>query len=118
MKMLKFDYHIFEPDLMNINITKKYGHFDLKRDNLMIFFNIVIHFEDRNNEFGIEFMNKTINLCKMLGNRRYEPVMGFIYQASQENAQSSLPKKCPIKKVNKTHSLSYRSFFTNFTFFL
>lgn len=39
-------------------------------------------------------------MCKMMSNRRYESLMGLLYEAIQEKSPS-LPKKCPIKKVNK-----------------
>lgn len=87
---------------MDFNITEKYGghifHFDVKRDISVLWINIAIHFENNKNEFGTEFMNKSINICKMISGRRHEPVMGIIYEALQEK-MSSLPKHCPIKKV-------------------
>lgn len=112
LKVLKYKYHVLEPSYLNVNITEKNGEliaqFDLRRDNLMQFVNTIIHFEDNHNEFGIEFMNRTIDLCKLLSNRRYEPLMGLIYEAVKDNAPS-MPKKCPIKKVNK-HRLNSLNF--------
>lgn len=101
---------------MNYNITEQSGaiiaYYEFKRDNLLIFFNVVIEFEDRKNEFGIEFMNTTINICKVLNNRRYSPLYGLLYGALQEKIPT-LPKKCPIKKVTPEQNalLVFVSFF-------
>ncbi len=74
------------------------AYYELKKDNMLIFVNSIIDIGDDDDDFGIEFMNKTINICKMLSNRRYEPLMGLFYKIVQD-LEPTLPKKCPIKKV-------------------
>lgn len=91
---------------MNFTIFDKQGKlqgfYEFKRDSPLLAFTTVIHYEDDNSKFGIEFMNKTIDFCKMLRDRRYEPLVGSVY-AAMETKVPSLPKKCPLKKVNVIH---------------
>lgn len=102
LKILTYNYNTFEPDLFNYNFTEENGeinvYFDLKQDNLMLIANVVIEFQDRDNEFEIKFMNRTIDFCKMLHNRHYSPLAGSMYAALRERSPV-LPNKCPIKKV-------------------
>ncbi len=102
LNILKQSYYIHEPDFVNYNMSEKDGeliaYYELKKENMIFFLNAVIDFADNNDDFGTEFMNKTINICKMLSNRRYEPLVGLFYRILQDK-EPTLPKKCPLKKV-------------------
>lgn len=111
INLFKYDYHTIEPTYIDFNVTelKSGGHimyFNIRKDNLMLWSNTAIHFENKENEYTTEFMNKTINICKMLNNRRHEPFINALYQAVYEK-MPTLPKRCPIKKVSL--------FYSNFT---
>lgn len=73
-------------------------HFNFKKNNLMLWVNIVIHLESKKDEYAIEFMNKTLNVCKLLSIRKYEPVLSVLYDGLYEKFPQ-LPRKCPIMKV-------------------
>lgn len=48
---------------------------------------------------NVEFMNKTINLCKVVHTRNDEPLLKLAFKVISENKKSNLPKDCPVKKV-------------------
>lgn len=62
--------------------------------------NISIHFETNKNNFNIEFMNRTISLCKLIHDRRYEPFMRIFYELMKQYSPEYI-NKCPIEKVFK-----------------
>lgn len=101
LSIFKYNYQIFEPNYANFNVTelKSGGHImniEVLEENLMFWVTVTIHFKNSKNEYT-EFMNKTINVCKMLNNRRYEPLLSILYDAL--SARAMLPKRCPMKKV-------------------
>lgn len=55
---------------MGFNITDtdegKILYYDIKKDNLMLWINTVIHLQNNKMEFGIEFMNKRWIYAKYL----------------------------------------------------
>lgn len=58
---------------------------------------------DGSDDFNIDFMNKTVNVCKFFQNRRYEPLLQLTYKII--SAKIILPKRCPIKKVLQTANI-------------
>lgn len=97
---------------MGFNITEidegKVFYYDVKKDTLKLWINTAIHLQNNNKEFAIEFMNKTMDMCKILVNRRYDPVMGIFFEILKEKIPF-FPKRCPIEKVS--------SFIVNVFFF-
>lgn len=59
--------------------------------------NAAMHFKNNKNKY-IEFTNKTVNVCRLLNNRRYEPLIGLIYDILSAK-EPNLPQRCPIRKV-------------------
>ncbi len=47
--------------------------------------------------YDLEFINKTVNFCEFLNNRRYEPMLQILYKLLNKNR--SFPTSCPIRKV-------------------
>ncbi len=68
-----------------------------------IFLTVVIKFSNDGSEnFDIDFMNKTINLCKMFYNPRYEPLIQLVVKIISVKVR--LPQRCPVRKVfNKNY---------------
>lgn len=48
-------------------------------------------------EYDFELMNRTIDGCKFLSNKLYEPLMQIAFQIVQ--AHGDIPTSCPIKMV-------------------
>lgn len=62
------------------------------------FLTVVLSFStDRSDKFDMNYLNKTVNFCKLLSGARYEPLIKLIYQLSSKKWH--LPQRCPIKKV-------------------
>lgn len=47
---------------------------------------------------SITFMNKTVNLCKMLSNKRYEPLRRVVYDSIYD-VSPTIVRRCHIQKV-------------------
>lgn len=52
---------------------------------------------DNSLNFDMEFTNKTIDVCKVLHNARYEPLVQLGYKIIAQ--QMLLPRRCPVQKV-------------------
>lgn len=52
---------------------------------------------ENTNDFEINFLDKTVDICKFSQNRRYEPLIQLVYRITSEKI--NLPQRCPIKKV-------------------
>lgn len=105
INIFKYNFNIIESDYVDFNMTDlKLGgnimYFHIKKDNLVLWINTAIHLETSKGEYATEFMNKTLSVCKMLNNRRYQPVLSVLYDGLYEK-YPTLPKRCPIKKVCK-----------------
>lgn len=59
------------------------------------FLKLFVNFNSNN--FNVDFMNKTVSLCKVLQVPRYEPFIKIAYKVMAD--KSHLPKTCPMKKV-------------------
>lgn len=80
------------------------GAYDVRlnvlRGNIKAFVKLGIYFEN------VEFMNKTINVCKVAHTKNSEPLLKLIYKVIAENSKARLPKECPIKKVVTNFALT------------
>lgn len=63
-----------------------------------LFLTVVIKFGTADSDFNIEFMNRTVEICKFQRNPRYEPLLQLFYKILSEKMQ--LPQRCPVKKVS------------------
>lgn len=74
------------------------GAYDIRlnvlRDNIKIIVKLGIYFEN------IEFMNKTINVCKVAHKDRYEPLLKLIFKVLTDHPKANMPRQCPVKKVD------------------
>lgn len=66
--------------------------------DLEIFVDVSLSYSVLNsNNSDLEFMNKTVEVCKFLHNGRYEPLLHIIYKIVSEKGR--LPQQCPLRKV-------------------
>lgn len=62
------------------------------------FITMVLKFSTKSSDnFDVNFMNKTIDFCKLVKEPRYEPLIKLGYKIFSE--KTHLPQRCPIKKV-------------------
>lgn len=69
-------------------------HLNVLRGTIKPIVRIGIFFEN------VEFMNKTINVCKVAHTKNSEPLLKLIFKVLTENKKAKVPKECPIKKVD------------------
>lgn len=53
--------------------------------------------ESTRGKYDLELVNKTINYCRFLSDRKYEPIAQVFYKMFSKS--SNFPKSCPIRKV-------------------
>lgn len=95
---------MLEPKYIDFNITKirSVGHImylNVLRDNIDLYANTGIHFESHPKQFTTEFVNKTISVCRLIHDRRYEPFLRLLHMSLKEYSPQFI-NKCPIKKVS------------------
>ncbi len=103
MDIYDYNYDVTEPNYIDFNITKlrSNGHviyLNVLRDNIDLHVTISINYENAKNEFTTEFVNKTISLCRLIHDRRYEPFLRLFYLILKEFSPEYI-SKCPIEKV-------------------
>lgn len=81
------------------NISGAYDiHLNVLRENVKAIVKLGIYFEN------VEFMNKTINVCKVAHTKNSEPLLKLIFKVLSDNKKSPIPTKipneCPVKKVD------------------
>lgn len=78
------------------------GRFSLYVEFLNIIRNPFLHtgiyFESDNGKYDLELLNRTVDMCKLYRNKRYEPILQVIFKLLENNFTHWL-KNCPIKKV-------------------
>ncbi|KAJ6642235.1 Pyrethroid hydrolase Ces2a [Pseudolycoriella hygida] len=80
-------------DMVPSNVSGAYDVFlNVFKENLKILVKLGVYFEN------IEFMNKTINLCKVAKSKSDEPLLKLIFKVLTENPKARVPTECPIKK--------------------
>lgn len=65
-----------------------------------------IMLETSSGEYDLAMVNKTINVCKLFTDRKYEPMIQVLYKLLTKT--SNFPNSCPIRKVisAKYHEIS------------
>lgn len=56
-----------------------------------------VYVDSGNGQYDFEILNRTVNLCEFLRNKRYEPLLQIFYRIVSEGG--SWPTACPIQKV-------------------
>lgn len=103
MHVYNYTYTVIEPHYVDFNITKRQsnGHvmyFNVLKDNIDLYSNVAVHLVTANTPSSTEFVNKTINICKLINDRRYEPFIRIFYLIFREYSPNFF-NRCPIKKV-------------------
>lgn len=101
--MIDYSYDVIEPKYIDFNITKvqKNGqilYINMLKDHIDLYAHFAVHFETTKNNFATEFIDKTISICKLTTDIRYEPFIRLIFQVLKEYSPEYIDK-CPIKKV-------------------
>lgn len=73
-------------------------YLNVLKDNIDLYASTGIHLETNENEFTTEFVNKTISVCRLIHDRRYEPFLRLIHTILKDYSPEFI-NKCPIKKV-------------------
>lgn len=61
--------------------------------------NAAVMVDSGNGLYDLEYLNRTINICRLLGDPKYEPFLQLVVRTTLPS--SNFPKKCPIGKVFK-----------------
>lgn len=104
MKVLNvtYDYSMYY-GMMNATMSEN-GAASLflkpSRDLNNVFATVVLNFSpDGSANFNANFINKTIDFCKLLHVPRYEPLIKLTYKIISETENVHFPQRCPLKKV-------------------
>lgn len=65
--------------------------------NISPFLNAAVMVDNGNGLYDMEYFNRTINICKLLSDPKYEPFLQLVVRTTLP--ASNFPKKCPIGKV-------------------
>ncbi|XP_037034388.1 uncharacterized protein LOC119073186 [Bradysia coprophila] len=101
VQFLNERYEIYHPDIINFNLTiKNASYIDLTIDILREISQLYIDFEDLhdsgNGTFDMVFMNRTVNICLFLNNRKSNPIFAIMFQMFALHLD--IPKRCPLRK--------------------
>lgn len=89
-----YDTKYVEYSMVPTNMSGDYDvNLNVLRDNINPIVKLGIYFED------VEFMNKTINVCKVARSKNAEPLLKLIFRVLTDNDRARQPKQCPVKKV-------------------
>lgn len=61
------------------------------------FLNAAVMVDSGNGLYDMEYFNRTINICRLLSEPKYEPFLQLVVRTTLP--ASNFPKKCPIRKV-------------------
>lgn len=72
--------------------------------------NAAVMVDSGNGLYDMEYFNRTIDICRLLVDSKYEPFLQLVVRTTLPN--SNFPKKCPIGKVfniniPREHLISY-----------
>lgn len=63
-----------------------------------------IYLDTGNGKYELEFMNRTIDVCKLFRDGRYEPLLQLLYKVLLK--YTNFLQKCPVPKVFKGYMCS------------
>lgn len=77
------------------NISGAYDvNLTVKRSNVKPIVRLGIYFDN------VEYMNKTIDVCKVAHSQKEEPLLRLIVKVLVANEKARTPRECPVKKVD------------------
>lgn len=65
------------------------------------FINAAVMVDNGNGLYDLEYFNRTINICRLLSDAKYEPFLQVVVRTTLP--ASNFPRKCPITKVISFH---------------
>lgn len=65
--------------------------------NISPYLNAAVMVDNGNGLYDMEYFNRTIDICKLLSDSKYEPFLQLVVRTTLP--ASNFPKKCPIGKV-------------------
>lgn len=86
-----------ENDLLNISVN-------ILRDIYRPFVHFELLYESGQGNYDLVYMNKTIDVCMFLNNRKLNIFFQIMYRILSDYVE--LPERCPIRRVN-----SFSNFF-------
>lgn len=98
--MRNISYELVRPEIVDLNVTINENSFDaninILRDMSQPFLDLeVVH------DFDMVYLNKTIDVCTFLSNRKSNILVDLIYRILSDHGE--LPKRCPIRRVKQTN---------------
>lgn len=63
------------------------------------YFIALAYTDSGNSRYDLELFNRTIDICMLLQNRRYEPLLQIVLKMLKNQSGNFIPRKCPINKV-------------------
>lgn len=102
VKFINETHEVRHPDVLDINLTIKNesfidAHLLLVKAVPQLFLDLEFAFDSGDGKYSMVYMNKTVDLCMFLNNRKMNPVLDISYRIL--TAYGDLPKKCPMQKV-------------------
>lgn len=94
-------YEIMDPETIACNITVKNekfsGHFNVLKDIPRPFIDVQVLHDSGDGSFDLVYMNKTIDVCMFLNNRKSNVIIDIIYRMLSDYTE--LPQRCPVRRV-------------------
>lgn len=72
-------------------------YLNIKRDQTNAFVHVTYLFADKDGNYNMVYVNKTLDFCAFLANRRLDVVLRIAFAVGERFGH--LPSHCPIKKV-------------------
>lgn len=99
-------YMVYHPEALDYNLTiandeyiSFYVNFKQQFSNVHLHLKYV--FADRHGNYNLIYVNKTINLCEFLANRKMDVLLRILFTVGERFG--NLPKRCPLFKVSIKH---------------
>lgn len=102
LKFMSEKHEVFHPDIVDLNVTIHNQscisvNVNVGRVITQLFLDIDIIFDSGGGTYDLVYMNKTMDLCMFLSNRKLNAIIDITYRIL--TAYGELPKNCPVQKV-------------------
>ncbi|XP_037044276.1 uncharacterized protein LOC119080157 [Bradysia coprophila] len=102
IEMQNLTYELLHPNVVDVNITMKNRthldvHINFGRDIPQAFIDLTVLHDAGDDKFDLVYMNKTVDICQFLTNRKSNIFFDIVYKVMLEYA-ATLPDRCPIRK--------------------
>lgn len=74
-------------------------HINFVRDIPLAFIDLTVLHDSGGDKFDLVYMNKTVDVCQFLTNRKTNIFFDIVYKLMLDYA-TTLPDRCPLRKVN------------------